>query len=224
MPLEVIGAGYPRTGTMSLKLALEQLGFGPTHHMIEIFDHPDQAALWARAFSEDGIDWEDVLAGYNSCCDAPSCFVYKELAARYPRAKVILTIRSAESWWESAQATVMSQANRDGLSDNPAGAKILPMFMAMRSYMTKQGRDWVNPEQPDRATAMAAFNAHNEEVRRLIDPDRLLVFEPRQGWEPLCRFLGVPAPTTPYPRVNTREEFHHVAAASRAGGRKPASA
>ena len=201
MPLKVIGAGYPRTGTLSLKLALEHLGFGPCHHMIEVLHHPEQAVLWGRAFDEDGIDWDEVLAGYNSCTDAPSCFVFNRLAGRYPNAKVILSIRSAESWWKSASATVF--AGRDGGPPGP----VRPMLEKLFKYAMKYDRPVANPMEPNAEAAMATFNRHNEEVLKTIPRERLLVFEAKQGWEPLCKFLGVPVPSIAYPRVNTTEDF-----------------
>jgi hypothetical protein len=217
MPLSVIGAGYPRTGTLSLKLALEHLGFGPCHHMIEVIHHPEQASLWARAFDEDGIDWDVVLAGYNSSCDAPSCFVYDKLAARYPDAKVILGVRSAESWWKSASSTVMAA--------RPAGggppAAIAPMVEKMRNYAERHNRPMPNPMAPDPEASMDAFNRHNEEVKRTISAERLLVFEAKQGWGPLCKFLGVPVPSIPYPRVNTTEDFQAMTASAAAQGGPP---
>lgn len=219
MPLTVIGAGYPRTGTMSLKLALEHLGFGPCHHMAEIIRHPEQATLWARAFGGDSIDWDDVFAGYSATTDAPGCFVALELAGRYPDAKVILGIRSAESWWASAQATVMSDANRDRMMNSPAAAAIGPMMIKMREYLARDGEGAAfDPTQPDPGAAMAAFDRHNERIRRSIARERLLVFEARQGWEPLCEFLEVPVPDSPYPRANSREEFHEMVARVQAGG------
>ncbi len=204
MPLKVIGAGLPRTGTLSLKLALEQLGFGPCHHMSEIFPHPEQATLWAGKLSGEPLDWDDVLDGYNSATDAPSCFVYKELMARYPDAKVILSIRSAESWWSSAQATIMSPqspANRPEILPNPEA------FARMFQAMKKAAGDVINFDGSDRSASIASFERHNEEVRRVVPKERLQVFEAKQGWEPLCSFLGVPVPKTPYPHTNSTGAF-----------------
>jgi hypothetical protein len=207
MPLAVLGAGFPRTGTLSLKLALEKLGFGPCHHMAEIFQHPEEVPLWTRAFNEDGIDWDEVLAGYNSATDAPSCFAFPELAARYPKAKVILSIRSAESWWKSASATVMQAGNRNSQGAPAPPPSMLAMFESLGKFMARHNRPHVDPMNATPETSMAAFNAHNERVRRIVPAERLLVFEAKQGWEPLCKFLGVPIPEIPYPRINTTEEF-----------------
>ncbi len=191
MSLKVIGAGFPRTGTMSLKLALEELGFGPCHHMIEVFQNPEQPRLWARKFNGEALDWEEVLKGYNSLTDAPGCFAYRELADRYPEAKVILGIRSPESWWKSASSTVMSQATQERMSQSPGAAPMLEMFQAMSAYLGRlhgAQSSWEGMSA-DRETASAAFERHNESVREYIAPERLLVFEATQGWEPLCGFL-----------------------------------
>jgi hypothetical protein len=199
MPLKVIGAGYPRTGTLSLKFALETLGFGPCHHMAELIMHPEQVPLWLRMTDGESLDWDEIYAGYSSTTDAPGCFFWRELAERYPDAKVILSIRSAESWWTSANATVMAA---------PPPPPVAPLIARLTSKRSGKGEVIPNPLDPDREAAIAAFDRHNEEVRRTIAPERLLVFEARQGWDPLCAFLGVAAPDRPYPRVNTSEEFH----------------
>jgi len=137
MPLNVIGAGIGRTGTQSLKFALEQLGAGPCHHMIEVFRHPEQFALWEQVFDERPLDWEDVFAGYRSSCDAPSAFVYRELAERYPDAKVILTTRDPESWWRSASATILSVRRATGKApqDTPLGK----MMAKATAYQARRG-------------------------------------------------------------------------------------
>jgi len=202
MPLEVIGAGSPRTGTASLKVALEQLGFGPCHHMGECFAHPEQFALWERVFEEkEPVDWEVVLKGYRSACDAPSVIVYRELAERYPKAKVILTTRDPESWWRSTQATV-TQASAHAAQVGPENP-VVKMMIKLTEYRARRGIG--RPMEHD--AAIADFRRHNEEVRRVIAPERLLVFEAKQGWAPLCKFLNVPVPDAPFPHANTTEQF-----------------
>jgi Sulfotransferase domain len=203
MPLKVIGAGQGRTGTHSLKLALEQLGLGPCHHMAEVIEHPEQYAHWQRVFDDQPVDWEEVYRGYNSAVDAPTCFVYRELAERYPDAKVILTLRDAESWHRSVSATIMSQDIWDAQrkTDHPM-SKLGPHLAGFRL------RRGYRPFRPnDRDAAIADFQRHNEEVRKLIPPDRLLVYEISEGWNPLCSFLEIPVPDAPFPHSNTSEQF-----------------
>jgi Sulfotransferase domain len=208
MPLKVIGAGLGRTGTMSLKYALEQLGFGPCHHMIELIGHPEQFKTWERVFDDEPLDWEDVYAGYNSAVDAPTCFVYRALAERYPGAKVILTVRDPESWWRSASATVMAnfrQADEQSSGQQDAEQPMVKMQAKLAGYLARRGSPRGRPTDHD--GAIAQFERHNAEVRRVIAPERLLVYEVKQGWAPLCAFLGVPVPGAPFPHSNTTEEF-----------------
>jgi hypothetical protein len=204
MPLSVIGAGIGRTGTQSLKFALEQLGVGPCHHMIEVFRHPEQFALWEQVFDERRPpDWEDVFAGYRSSCDAPSAFVYRELAEHYPDAKVILTTRDPESWWRSASATIVSVHRTTGQA--PRDTPLEKMMAKAKAYQARRG---VVRDLPTDFTAASAFlQHHNDEVCRSIVPERLLVYDVRDGWGPLCGFLGVDVPNTPFPHTNTIEEF-----------------
>jgi hypothetical protein len=217
MSLKVIGAGYPRTGTLSLKLALEQLGFGPCHHMVEVLQHPEQAALWTRKFRGEAVGWGELLAGYGSTTDAPSCFFYEEIGARYPDAKVILSIRSADSWWQSASATILSADNAERMMHSPNAAALTSLFDNMQEFFRSRPGVFPDPSNPDRDAAIDAFEGHCDGVRRAFDEERLLVFEARQGWEPLCCFLDVPVPHTPYPRANSRDDFSQIASLERTG-------
>lgn len=201
MALQVIGAGFGRTGTMTLKTALEQLGFGPCHHMYEVIIHPEQADFWERATRGEDVDWEEMFANYRSSCDWPSCAFYKELAARYPQAKVILTLRDPHAWFKSVSNTIMASFKGpmvlpDGRRVGPPG-DFAPLLVGQKTF---GGRF-------DEAHMIDVFNRHNEEVRRTIPKERLLVFDAKQGWGPLCEFLGVPVPATPFPKTNSTEEF-----------------
>ena len=201
MALQVIGAGFGRTGTMTLKTALEQLGFGPCHHMYEVILHPEQADFWERATRGEKVDWEEIFANYRSSCDWPSCSFYKELAERYPQAKVILTLRDPKAWFESVRNTIMVSFKGpmtlpDGRRVGPPG-EFAPLLIGQKTF---GGRF-------DEAHLIDVFNRHNEEVRRTIPKERLLVFDAKQGWEPLCEFLGVAVPATPFPKTNSTEEF-----------------
>lgn len=194
MPLKVIGAGLGRTGTMSLKLALEQLGFGPTYHMMEAFKNPACFTWWADAAEGGGPGWETIFEGYNSTVDWPSATFYRELADAYPDAKVILTERPGADWFRSTQATIFS-----GNRPRPA-----PEFERMIAGVVNRMFDG---RLDDRDHAIGVFERHNATVREVIPPERLLVYQVSEGWAPLCDFLGVRPPDGAMPHVNTTEEF-----------------
>jgi hypothetical protein len=194
MTLKVIGAGYGRTGTMSLKLSLQQLGFGPCHHMVDVFAHPESLAWWIDA-ADGKADWDRIFQGYASAVDWPTATFYKELADRYPEAKVILTERDPEAWFRSTQATIFAE-------DIPADSADPWMQM-----VGKVVADLFDRRMHDKDRLISVFKAHNARVREVIPADRLLVYEVSQGWAPLCGFLGVDVPEGPMPKVNSTEEF-----------------
>jgi hypothetical protein len=201
MPLQIVGAAFPRTGTVSLKLALEQLGFGPCHHMAEMIARPETGALWIAA-AEGQADWDTIFANYKSCADAPSCFYWHELTEKYPDAKVILTERDPEKWFESTQATVFSPEWIAATLRMPLG----PFFQTIYDFYEGQIHD--------HDYMVAKYRGYCDEVKRTIGPDRLFVQRTGEGWEPLCRFLDVPVPTQPYPVANTRDEMKALLAKS----------
>ena len=203
MPLSVIGAGFPRTGTASLKVALEQLGFGKCYHMSEVFPRPDHYPLWADAVDGKPVDWDKIFEDFGATTDAPACLFYKQLADHYPKAKVILSQRDPDRWFDSTQSTILSDAIMGKFRDMP------PVLLNM---MHKLGWHPEDPENHDKAKMIARLNAHNEEVKRIIPPERLLVFEASQGWEPLCAFLDLPVPDGPFPHVNSTDEFKKMLA------------
>jgi hypothetical protein len=195
MPLEVVGAGYGRTGTLSLKLALEQLGFGPCFHMSEAIANPSCIPGWVEA-ANGRADWDKLFAGYRATVDHPGCAFYRELAAAYPQAKVILTVRDPSDWFESTQATVFSPMMRERVAE--------PLY---KEFLTQTVWGLFGAGIDDRDFMVAAFEQHTAEVKAAIAADRLLIFEASQGWRPLCAFLGVAVPTTPFPRVNSRADM-----------------
>lgn len=210
MPLEVIGAGAGRTGTTSLKLALDQLGFGPCCHMSELFKSENRWrwALWERAFDDEPVDWEEVFKGYRSAVDSPTNYYWRELTSAYPNAKVILTIRDPESWYRSVMATVGSSELRAQQTANPESARLLAKAEAAQIKRGARPADDypADPEQR-RYRMIAHFNHWIDEVKRSLPPERLLVFDVKQGWAPLCKFLNTPVPDTPFPRENSTEAF-----------------
>jgi hypothetical protein len=200
MTLKLIGAGLGRTGTASLKIALEQLGCGPCYHMSEVFMDANRAPLWVQA-AQGRSSWDEVLAGYVATVDYPGCSFWRELARSYPTAKVLLSIRGPEQWFESTQVTIFSAAMNAGLSASP-----------LREFFETTVWGHFGQRIHDREFMIASFRRHNDDVRREIPPERLLVYDVREGWEPLCTFLGVAAPDSPFPRVNTREEHAQMQA------------
>jgi hypothetical protein len=212
LPLSVIGAGMPRTGTLSLKRALEQLGFGPCHHMTELFTHPHLTALWERAYDGALGDFEEIFKDYNATTDQPAAPLWDKLAARYPEAKIVLTVRDPEKWHASMMATIYAERS----PQEAAGAMpFMPMALKMIAYEARSLGFAPPPEftPGPRAEMLAKFHANTERVKRLAPPDRLLIFDVAQGWEPLCGFLGVAVPATPFPRVNDTEQYHAMMAA-----------
>ena len=192
MPLKVIGAGLGRTGTVSLKLALEELGFGPCYHMTELLMHQDHAPGWVRA-ADGHPDWERVFAGYASTVDYPGCTFWRELAQRYPTAKVLLSVRDPDQWFESTQATIFWTD-----ASTTATLQASPLH---RRIFREDGVEGFQDRLHDRHFMVELFRQHNAEVERAIPPERLLVYKVAQGWEEsqLCRFLeGADFPISPF--------------------------
>lgn len=203
--MKVIGAGFGRTGTLSLQSALETLGFAKCYHMVEVFKNQSHTKLWEDANQGNLSDWEQIFKGYEATVDWPACTFYQELMARYPDAKVLLTTREFESWYKSARETIYEVSHG------------FPMNYAMRFAVMFRGPGrmassivWgrtFNYQFLDKAYAKQVFDAHIEEVKRVVPPERLLVYNVKQGWEPLCQFLGVPVPQMPFPHLNDTDEF-----------------
>ncbi len=202
MALAVIGSGFGRTGTMSLKLALEHLGFGPCHHMEEIFKHPDQVPYWQAVAAGKSVDWNEVFLGYGAQVDWPGAHVWRELAAAYPEAKVVHSVRPEMSWWHSFSATIGKFITQ--YTTMPLPPHVRAMCDAAVEMVERQT---FRGASGDRDAALAAYRARNDDVRATISPERLLVFDVAEGWLPLCRFLGVPEPDTPFPHRNKTAEF-----------------
>ena len=203
MTLRVVGAGLGRTGTHSLKLALERLLGQPCYHMSECVMHPEHEAhfaAWHAAIRGEQVDWGPVLAGYGAIVDWPGAAVWRSLAAAYPDAIVLLSTREdAATWLRSARATIMGNGPENKLEDDPSLPGFVPMVRDMFASF--------DPNWRDDDVAMAAYDRHNEAVRRDVPASRLLEWQPGDGWEPLCSALGVTLPAEDFPHVNTTEEF-----------------
>jgi hypothetical protein len=191
MGLKVIGAGLGRTGTTSLKLALEQLQLGPCYHMVECFSGgPEHWQLWVDALTGKP-DWDRVFDGFQSTLDFPASTSYQALAAHYPQAKVILTVRDPEGWYESTQKTIFS----------PRWIEYLKT-VEMGRYMQLTVNDYFQDRMHDKSYLIECFKAHIETVRCTISASQLLIFDVKDGWEPLCQFLELPIPDGEFPCVN----------------------
>ncbi|MBT8066931.1 MAG: hypothetical protein KJO09_06790 [Gammaproteobacteria bacterium] len=199
MTMRIIGTGVGRTGTYSLKLAINQLQLGPCHHMDEVLHNmPTQVPLWSSAVAGEA-DWSQIYNGYHSAVDWPTACFFRELLKEYPTAKFVLTQRDPERWADSFGATIYKLlAGRDQAPEEMrAWLDMANDVIAKTGFRPGLGQDEL----------VKAFTAHIEAVKETIPADQLLVFEVKQGWGPLCAFLGVPEPTEAFPRTNHREEF-----------------
>ncbi len=196
MSLKVVGAGVGRTGTHSLKIALEQLLGGPCHHMIEILGDPSQAAGWMDAIEGRPVDWSTMPVGYLSLVDWPGCSFWPELSAANPDALVLLSVRDPESWYRSASNTIFQSFDK-------VPPELQPWMDAVRRLFGDRFSDRLG----DPVAMMDAYERHNAAVRQAIPSARLLEWEPGDGWDPICDRLGVDVPNEPFPVTNTTDEF-----------------
>jgi hypothetical protein len=201
MPLEVIGPGFGRTGTNSLKIALEQLGFGPCHHMFEVRDNPDSLVYWEALARGEKVDWDHVFRGYRSQVDWPGARYWRELVRHYPTAKVVLSVRDPDEWFDSVQATIVPFLAARGHHSSPHVNAICEMGHEMVAAQVFNGRI------SERQHATQVFKNHIADVQSEIPADRLLTFDLRDGWRPLCEFLRVEVPDIPFPKTNSSKEF-----------------
>jgi hypothetical protein len=204
MTLRVVGAGLGRTGTHSLKLALERLLGAPCYHMLEVFEHLEHVPVWHAAVRGEPVDWEALFTGYVAAVDWPAGAFWRELSATYPDALVLLSVRSdAAAWWHSVEETIFQAAVRRPPEDSGMVEWYEMVQDMLRLRFTE---NWQDPEE-----AKAAYERHNETVRASVPAARLLEWRPADGWEPICERLGVPVPDEPFPHVNTTAEFRAMA-------------
>lgn len=207
--IKIIGAGFGRTGTLSLKIALEALGFTKCYHMQEAYAHPAHVKVWRAASRGASVDWDTLFRGYQATVDWPACTFYRELMRHYPDARVLLSTRDPEQWYTSASQTIYRAARTFPVTWVRHFVPGIGPFIRMVDEIiwdgTFQGRF------ADKPYTVGVFMRHNEEVRRTVPPERLLVYDVREGWEPLCRFLRVPVPRgKPFPHLNDRMTFQKV--------------
>lgn len=193
MTLRVVGAGLGRTGTLSLKVALEKLLGGPCYHMVEVLTHPEHVAAWREVARGGSPDWQALFRDYRAVVDWPAASFWPELMEAFPDALVLLSVREPEAWWKSASTTIFPTSRK---ADGDWRDMVDEVFAAR-----------FTSRLDDRAACIAAFERHNAEVRERVPAARLLEWRASEGWEPLCAALGVPVPAEPFPRVNTSEQF-----------------
>jgi hypothetical protein len=219
--LRIIGAGFGRTGTLSLRQALLRLGFGPCDHMHESFAAPARFTLWhdalRRTRAGEAVDWRPLLEGYRATLDWPAAYFWHELAAAHPDARVILTVRDPDRWYASAEATIFRLRNVESLLWGRATRSLFALAVPemQDGYRVVDDVIWdgtFDGRFADRRHALRVFTRHNRDVRETVPPDKLLVFDVREGWDPLCAFLGVPVPKgEPFPHVNDGAAFRRHA-------------
>lgn len=205
MSLQVIGSGFGRTGTKSLKQALEMIGFGPCHHMMEVRVTPGQLDFWCDIAERKPVDWHKVFKGFRAAVDWPSCNYWREMAAAFPEAKIIHSTRPPEQWWASFSKTIADSLSTPPATDDPDRLRHRRMTEVIINQDVFGGR------MTDKAVALEAFRRREAEVRAAVPPEKLLVMRPEDGWAELCPFLGVPVPAEPYPFTNTTAEFRERA-------------
>src|SRR5947209_7131835 len=208
--MKVIGAGLPRTGTLSQKVALEVLGVGPCYHMVNVLADLDLADQWRRALEGDG-QWDEIFDGFESTVDWPGSFFHRELIHVYPDAKVLLSVRDGESWARSMRDTIWGIFYGDILIRHLSEARSI-VDPKWRSYIELTKEMWqrsglLDGERTSDDSMSAAMERYNDEVQEAVPADRLLVWSPGDGWEPLCEFLELPVPEMPFPHLNESAQF-----------------
>lgn len=201
MTLKVLGAGLGRTGTLSLKLALERLLGGRCYHMLELRQRlPEQVRYWHAAAHGESIDWDQIFHDYIAAVDEPVSLMWETLMDVYPEAPVILSVRAPDSWWRSANETIMAVKRMAPPPDEPDHQLWHDMIMKLYERQYPGGTE-------DAEAAKAAFSEHIRRVKATVPAERLLVWEVSEGWQPICDKLGLPVPDEPFPHTNTRQEF-----------------
>jgi hypothetical protein len=209
--MRLIGAGLPRTGTLSQKLALEMLGFGPCYHWVDVIADLDRGVpQWERALDGEDV-WEEVLGNFDSTVDWPGGYFYAELAAAYPEAKVLLSVRDPERWEPSFRETIWEMSFGDSIVRHLSSARseIDPrwqryLHLVDRMFWIENG-PFAEGQEP--AQMIEAMKRHEQAVKDAIPAERLLVWDVTEGWGPLCEFLEVPVPDEPLPHANDRDTF-----------------
>lgn len=211
--MKIIGAGYGRTGTKSLQTALEKLGYGNCYHMEKLLRNPADVVHWKNVYQEKVVDWNTLFKNYQAIVDFPGAMYYKELADFYPESKVILTVRDPEKWYDSVYSTIFSfdpgpLLKLKMLLKMPFSATARNLFQVILLNDKAIWEKYFEGKFKDREYVIKKYLQHVEEVKQVIPADRLLVYEVKDGWQPLCDFLNKEIPTNVFPNSNKQEDFH----------------
>lgn len=208
--MKLIGAGYGRTGTMSLKAALERIGYGPCFHMIDLIGDPTPLPYWEAAAEGEPVDWRAAFDGWESTVDWPACTYWQQLVATWPDAPVLLNTRDKEAWYQSCLKSIHAAAEAGRRGELGGGTGPPPSFEVMRFINTDIWDGNFEGRFQDKDFAFQVFDRHYASVRSAIPSDRLLEWEIMEGWEPLCSFLGVEVPDEPFPHLNDTAAFREM--------------
>ena len=204
--MKVIGAGFGRTGTMSQKAALEQFGFVPSFHMIDVARQPELLPGWQAAADGEEVDWAPLLEGWESTVDWPACTFWEQILAAFPEAMVLLSVRDPEAWYASCMKSIHASAQAASRGELEGGSvEVSPEAMKMINGLIWEGT--FKGRFDDKDFAIGIYESHNEDVKSKVEPDNLLVYEVKEGWQPLCDFLQVPVPDGPMPHLNDAASF-----------------
>ena len=204
--MKVVGAGFGRTGTMSQKAALEQLGFGPSFHMIDVARRPELLPGWQAAVDGADVDWHALLNGWESTVDWPGCTFWAQIWKAFPDAKVLLSVREPEAWYASCAKSIHASAQAASKGELQGGS----VEVSLEAMKMINGLIWegtFSGRFDDKDFAIDTYLSHNEDVKNRVPADRLLVYEVKDGWGPLCEFLEVPVPDGPMPHLNDATSF-----------------
>ena len=211
--MKCLGVGFGRTGTLSLQSALNDLGAGPCFHMLDLIQGENKERdlpYWDRIAAGEKVDWHEVFDGWESTVDWPGCTWWEEMAETWPEAPILLSVRDPEAWYRSTVNSIheaKEMALRGELQGNTEEAPdpaVMQMINGLIWNGTFKGRF------TDKEFALEVFRRHNEDVKSKVSADRLLVYEIKQGWGPLCDFLGVDVPDEPMPHLNDTESFRNM--------------